>query len=419
MIKRLRELKLLVIFYANISLWQLLKVLPLKRFVKKSNPIFIIPPDLQTVWESRGDEAMLEVIMDNYKEKKMLNYVIFASSRVKRIDDTHMNCKYFHKWFSRFPMLGFFQALYKIRPSEIIIVGADCMDGYYSRLSSLTRLICIDLCERHAIPYNIIGFSFNQSPNKHLLLPYKIASKKIVFKLRDPVSLKRFEQFTNRKPIQVADSAFLLQANGNSEDLVSIESQINSLKSAYEFAIGFNFHPMLLKNITIEELEYAVKTIANILIEILMLHPNMCVVIIPHDNRGKNSDIRALNLIFDNLKNSDFAHRILYIDKVYHAKQIKYIAGLLDMLICSRMHLAIAALGMGIPVLTANYQGKFSGLFQLFHLSSKYILEYNEFCSHILVERFNEFYAEYENIKKTIAENKNSVFTLALRNFTN
>jgi polysaccharide pyruvyl transferase WcaK-like protein len=47
---------------------------------------------------------------------------------------------------------------------------------------------------------------------------------------------------------------------------------------------------------------------------------------------------------------------------------MKYVAGEMDAVLTGRMHLAIAALGCGVPVACITYQGKFEGLFEHFDL---------------------------------------------------
>ena len=415
----MNKVKSICIYYANIFLWLFLKAFSIKKNAKRYNAILIIPPDSWTVWGSRGDEAMLEVVIDNYKKKGKQDFIIVVSSQVKKKVPTHENCRYYYKWYSHFPIFGFLKALKRFKPCEVVILGADCMDGYYSALNTLTRLICIDLCYNFAVPYNIVGFSFNQNPNNLLRLPYKLVSKGIDFKLRDPISLKRFESFTHRKAIQVADSAFLLQPDGSLKELSDIESKIKKLRTNKgQFIVGFNFHPMLLNDVTTDNLNKVAVMISNLLLEIITRYPNVSFVIIPHDNRDCVSDCQILGLIADNIyKNIIDPQRVVYINNVYHAKQIKYITGLMDMLICSRMHLAIAALGMGIPVMTANYQGKFTGLFDLFQIPNKYILDLQEMCSHTLINRFDEFYAEYEHICDTVKNNKKKVLELSSINF--
>lgn len=52
----------------------------------------------------------------------------------------------------------------------------------------------------------------------------------------------------------------------------------------------------------------------------------------------------------------------------YRANELKFFAGEMDAIITGRMHLAIAALGCGVPVGCVTYQGKFEGLFDHFLL---------------------------------------------------
>ena len=298
----MNKVKSICIYYANIFLWLFLKAFSIKKNAKRYNAILIIPPDSWTVWGSRGDEAMLEVVIDNYKKKGKQDFIIVVSSQVKKEIPTHENCRYYYKWYSHFPIFGFLKALKRFKPCEVVILGADCMDGYYSALNTLTRLICIDLCYNFAVPYNIVGFSFNQNPNNLLRLPYNLVSKRIDFKLRDPISLKRFESFTHRKATQVADSAFLLQPDGSLKELIDIESKIKNLRTNKgQFIVGFNFHPMLLNDVTTGNLNKVAVRISTLLLEIITRYPNVSFVIIPHDNRDSVSDCQILGLIADNL----------------------------------------------------------------------------------------------------------------------
>lgn len=51
-----------------------------------------------------------------------------------------------------------------------------------------------------------------------------------------------------------------------------------------------------------------------------------------------------------------------------NAWELKHLAGMVDLVLTGRMHLAIAALGMGTPPLCVAYMNKFEGLFQLFDI---------------------------------------------------
>ena len=76
----MNKVKSICIYYANMFLWLFLKAFSIKKNAKRYNAILIIPPDSWTVWGSRGDEAMLEVVIDNYKKKGMyLPHIPFFS----------------------------------------------------------------------------------------------------------------------------------------------------------------------------------------------------------------------------------------------------------------------------------------------------------------------------------------------------
>ena len=58
-----------------------------------------------------------------------------------------------------------------------------------------------------------------------------------------------------------------------------------------------------------------------------------------------------------------------------NAPTLKATTAALDCLLVARMHLAIAALGMGVPIAAVTYQGKFEGLFDHFHLPHELMLD--------------------------------------------
>jgi polysaccharide pyruvyl transferase WcaK-like protein len=64
----------------------------------------------------------------------------------------------------------------------------------------------------------------------------------------------------------------------------------------------------------------------------------------------------------------DFADRIHSMPVTLDSWEIKALSGQVDLVLTGRMHLAIAALGMGTPAFCTVYQGKFEGLMQMFEL---------------------------------------------------
>ena len=62
------------------------------------------------------------------------------------------------------------------------------------------------------------------------------------------------------------------------------------------------------------------------------------------------------------------------IEEKCSARQVKAISGHCDLILSGRMHLAIASLGQGVPVVCLTYQDKFEGLMEHFGLKGNTFL---------------------------------------------
>jgi polysaccharide pyruvyl transferase WcaK-like protein len=69
-----------------------------------------------------------------------------------------------------------------------------------------------------------------------------------------------------------------------------------------------------------------------------------------------------------NALTATFPDRVEMLRPPLNAWELKHLAGMVDLVLTGRMHLAIAALGMGTPPLCVAYMNKFEGLFQLFDI---------------------------------------------------
>lgn len=108
----------------------------------------------------------------------------------------------------------------------------------------------------------------------------------------------------------------------------------------------------------------------------------------------------------------------MYYHKVPGAANIKAITGLMDGVVSSRMHLAIAALGMNVPVLVSDYQGKFSGLFKHFRLPQEFVVAPTDFISENFEAIFDDFYSRTDELWAIIKKNLPEVLKLSQKNFT-
>jgi len=96
-------------------------------------------------------------------------------------------------------------------------------------------------------------------------------------------------------------------------------------------------------------------------------------LLLPHDFRGARGDNACLAPLAQRVAEA-LGPRLLHAAGPWSAAELKAIAGATDAVFTGRMHLAIAALGQGVPVAALTYQGKFHGLWQHFALSTDLLM---------------------------------------------
>lgn len=386
------------------------------------NKIVLIPCDPWTVGGSRGDEAMLMAIIQYYTTKnKNVSIAIVSDNQKgeKYVNDLKLNNVYaLPVWYGKYPAENIYDAVMKCKPNTVVILGADCMDGFYSPALSLTLLTLHDLFSYTVgTGSKLMGFSFNETPYRPLCHVFRNVSSDTRFNLRDEVSLRRFMEKTGISAGLVADVAFLLQADADFNDYALLEKWVKSRKdSGSEYIIGINFHPMLRKYNNTDDIRHDALIVAQNLKQILELCPTVALALIPHDNRDLLTDNLVLSTIAEYLNEYGFKDRITYSSKVFRAAQLKAVCGLLDGIVSSRMHLAIAALGQGKSILAASYQGKFDGLFRHFHLPCEYLLRPEQFISEQFVPIFQKFINELHYLNKQVAARLPEVIKLSEKN---
>ena len=368
---------------------------------------------------SRGDEAMIYSSLKIIEEKYNINnfYFITATEKAqKELDDK--GYKGMYAWKGLFPFFHIYKIIMLLKPSHIIIIGADCMDGYYNMNVSFLLMAIASLCQKQSISYNLLGFSFNSKPSFILKLCYRFCSDKVIFNIRDYYSLQSFKKFTSKKARLVADMAFLLEPNPNFEEYKIYQDWSQEQKKLNKIIVGFNFHPMLKKKQKMNEIKNACTKLADMLIQILQTHKNCSFMLIPHDNRDKLSDTVVLPIIANLIRAHGYEQRILEIKDVYHADQIKAIVKFCDVTICSRMHLAIAALSSNIPVMAATYQDKFQGLFKHYDLSPSLLLSPSEFLSPKFIITFEQLLTNRIKIMEALMKKQEYIRSLSALNIS-
>lgn len=349
-----------------------LRVMNLIKPIEKS--ALILPPAAPG---SLGDEAMvvatynflrnqgvknITIIQYNMKQKypvacddliDMRNYFVFSS---------------FFDWFNCLFAFGLKMAQYE----KIYLLGADLMDGFYSDYVTFKIVQLMDMAAKSGLESSILGFSFNDKPTPTVINLLKRLSPKVKLYARDSVSYERLISIINHPVNLVADLAFLLEKETNSDNLSSLITWINEEKKS-KLLIGINANSLFIEkidNITKEDL---IQAYINLINNLLNHYKNVGFIFLPHDFRPlKNSRVSDFSLAEEILKNLDQNTQQIcqIVPKTIKASQMKYLVSKLDFVVSSRMHLAIACLGVNTPVLTITYQGKFAGLFKHFEIDN-------------------------------------------------
>jgi polysaccharide pyruvyl transferase WcaK-like protein len=102
-------------------------------------------------------------------------------------------------------------------------------------------------------------------------------------------------------------------------------------------------------------------------VELLMKYDRTAVLLVPHvfppDRLKAVSDAIACRTVYEQMVRK-YGDRIFLANSHYSHNEIKYVIGLCDFFIGSRMHACIAALSQGIPAVGLAYSRKFSGVFE-------------------------------------------------------
>lgn len=323
---------------------------------------------------SRGDEAMIWSILQNFRGRcpTGLVTVVVASNTFPQSEDGRrlaaaFNVNYVYAWRPRRYVANIVRAIREAKATEIYVLGADCMDGKWSTQTSITLLAVADIAARMSLFSRLTAFSWNEHPTQGVLSAFRRISPNLEVLLRDPVSYERFMQdLPDVKAKSVADIAFNLQPLYS--DAVKHElDKMNAMKERGRFVLGFNLHSML---VTADKLDAFIGQVANGLTHFLVENAAVDCVLISHDYRdgGDLEVLRKLSRYLD-------ADRACLIETFFSAAELKALTSGLDALFTSRMHLGIAALGMGCPTGAFGYQGKFAGLFQLLGLPESLIVD--------------------------------------------
>lgn len=381
---------------------------------KKENKvkrILIIPSD--STFGSFGDQAMNCALLNQiYKKNPNCEIAVFMPNTYSN-DNVLLQYGYNIPIYSPKKSKYKFSLFKKIIPlfDELVVIGADILDGGWGKKLALDYLKFIEIAHKHKLKTIINGFSFNSDLNPKIVKKIRKISKYTTLNVRDNLSCKRLSELNCKNLIQVADIAFLFDEKlyDSSFYCDNLLETLNELKKSNKKLIGLH--------LTLEENNY--DNFLNKLCKGLKGLENTTFVLLPHDIRvydNKRSDLQNIltvqqyfqNLGIDYINAFDLKNEI----------DVKTIISQLDLVITSRMHLAIACLSKNVPVLSFVYQGKFEGLYNYFKFNETVLFDKNNYNIDTFMNSVMWIIENENKIKEMLCTCNAKVKQLSLKNIS-
>lgn len=322
-----------------------------------------------------GDEAMLMASLRAIRERTSLPVTILVHDRHDSWQDLAAGCGEvsIQGFFSAFGWVAPMLRLRKVlsQAASFSILGADVMDGAYSRTRSFRRLAMAELAIRLGRPTRILGFSFSDKPNPKIQAYLQRLSPDLDLYARDAFSQERLSRFSERPVRLVADTALLLKpADPPGEAAARAIAFARAAGAAGYRTIAFNANPLGSAMSAgakrgDERIEGLEALVARNLDRTARTEPDCRFIFIAHDPRPPHSDSALLHTVRDRLA-SDLRDRIFLATAGLSAADVKSVCASCDLTVTGRMHLGIASLGVATPCVFLDFQGKVRGLLNHF-----------------------------------------------------
>ncbi|MGF1497124.1 MAG: polysaccharide pyruvyl transferase family protein [Elainellaceae cyanobacterium] len=251
---------------------------------------------------------------------------------------------------------------------RVFCLGADMMDGYYADSDTLRITQLVALAADAGAMTSLISFSFNNQPTAASVAALNHLPNSVRYAVRDPLSCDRLKRHLARPLTLTADLAFLLASDDASLRVQSVQRWMRQQQQAHRIIIGININNLHLTALPSRRADELMGLYRDALVEVAKTYSNLSLLLIPHDQRGKISDVSLAKDLYAALPVSLQDHS-LPVPFPCSAAEIKAICAGLDGALTGRMHLAIACLGQRVPVVGIAYQNKFEGLFHHFNLN--------------------------------------------------
>lgn len=349
----------------ELAMLLLCKFIAIIRSINKPNKgTIFLAPDIPVT--NLGDQALLLGALEGLILEGCAPIYVVANgpekiSSIPRIEVFSKKITIIQDWNVMFATdRAFFEALafYWLtrKVTSIVLVGADVLDGRYNPREAGRKLAIIEKCISIGLHAKIVGFSLSENISDASANGFKQLAGKAEFISRDPVSQQRMLAFS---PCALgADCAFLMKPNSLS--VVQDKKLVSWLESS-SFTVALCLRD---EDFMTEETSPFLHGFVSGLIDALE-QQKANLLLIPHHP----VDIVMLSKVVELLDELNFKRYFLLSD-LPCAQDIKAYVSQCEHIITSRMHVAIASLGMERAITCLPYAGKFEGLYQHFALEN-------------------------------------------------
>lgn len=196
--------------------------------------------------------------------------------------------------------------------------------------------------------------------------------------------------------------------------------EIYSLKAPI---VGFNISGLLYMGGYTRDnmfnLRINYKELVNKIIEYMIEIKGVTLILIPHVfgyTPNSESDSKVCAEVYDQLKNK-YGDKLYSVNGCYNQNEIKYIIGMCEYFIGSRMHACIAAVSQHIPAISIAYSRKYYGVMDTIGMA-KYVADMRIMDEEQIIKMIDSAYECRAEINKQLSSKMPEVKTKVLNMFS-
>lgn len=255
--------------------------------------------------------------------------------------------------------------------SDVIMIGADIVDGVYDEVLAARRLFLLDRAARMGLRATVLGSSFSATPAQSCINALRDLPEQVRIFARDELSHERMETAIGREVETSADVVFLLEDAASTADFEAELAWIRAEKARGAQIIAVNANALQEEGCP-DLVQGYIRLVST-----LMRQAKASAVLVPHDVRGDRSDVTLAEEILRGL-DDDLSSRT-HLFQPGKPGGVKAVLREADLLITGRMHAAILGVLSGTPAISFAYQGKFEGLYRHLDLDpGKYVFDLSD-----------------------------------------